>query len=119
MADGGISFGAHTMSHAILSRLEREAQRKEIVDSKRLIEEKAGVEVKTFAYPWGRAWDFNDDTKAVLKEEGFTSGLAMDEASALPGRCDLYDLSRYPLAEGFRLDEIIAEATGLLRGLEK
>jgi peptidoglycan/xylan/chitin deacetylase (PgdA/CDA1 family) len=113
MADRGVSFGCHTMSHPILSTLTKEEARLEILEARKLIESKGGVEVDTFAYPWGRGWDFNEETVQVLKEEGFVCGLAMDERSALPDRHDLYNLSRYPLAEGLSTADILAEASGL------
>jgi hypothetical protein len=49
----------------------------------------------------------------ILKEEGFICGLVMDETSTLPETADLYQLSRYPLAEGFTKADILAEASGL------
>jgi len=113
MAKNGVSFGCHTVTHPILSRLTKEEARKEIVDSTKLIKENAGVDVESFAFPWGRAWDYNKETIEILKEEGFSCGLAMDETSAVPGSCDRFNLSRYPLAEGFSIADILAEASGL------
>ncbi len=113
MLGQGISFGCHTMSHPILSTLARDKARAEIVESKMLMEEKLGIEVDSFAYPWGRMWDFNGETVDVLKKEGFKCALTMDEKAVLPGKCDLFRLSRYPLAEGFSTADIVAEASGI------
>lgn len=113
MADAGVSFGCHTMSHPILSTLTKEEMRLEIIEARKVIKDRAGIETNTFAYPWGRSWDFNQEAMDVLEEEGFLCGLAMDETSALPGSADLYNLSRYPLAEGFSTADILAEASGI------
>lgn len=71
MADAGIEFGAHTVSHPILSRLTIERQREEIVCSKRAIENSLSRPVSGFAYPNGRPEDYNDDSLALLKEAGY------------------------------------------------
>jgi len=113
MGDQGISFGCHTMTHPILALLTKEKMREEIESSAKLIQEKTGLKTEAFAYPWGRAWDYNKETIEVLKELGFKSGLAMDETSAIPGRCDLFNLSRYPLAQGFSMADILAVSSGL------
>jgi peptidoglycan/xylan/chitin deacetylase (PgdA/CDA1 family) len=113
MAEEGVTIGCHTMNHPILSTLTKEEARLEIREAKRLIEEKCGFEVDTFAYPWGRSWDFNDDTIEVLKEEGFVCGLAMDETSTIPGTHDAYRLSRFPLPEQLDLADLLAQASGL------
>jgi hypothetical protein len=113
MAERGVSFGCHTVSHPILSSLTKEEARLEIREAGKLIESACGIVVDTFAYPWGRGWDFNEETVEVLKEEGYICGLAMDERSAVPGRADLYRLSRYPLAQGFQTADILTEASGI------
>jgi len=75
MHRGGVSFGAHTVTHPILSRVSAERARWEIVESKREIEKQIGVTVSTFAYPNGRIGDFDASTKETLKAEGFQSAV--------------------------------------------
>ena len=54
MASSGlVTVGAHTHSHADLPRLPQRAVRDELERSRRLIEERVGVAVRHFAYPWG------------------------------------------------------------------
>ncbi|MDX1389136.1 MAG: polysaccharide deacetylase family protein, partial [Acidobacteriota bacterium] len=65
MAAQGISFGSHTATHPILSRLTRDEARAEIVESKRTIEEQLGIPVRSFAYPNGKRRDFNEETKQL------------------------------------------------------
>jgi peptidoglycan/xylan/chitin deacetylase (PgdA/CDA1 family) len=71
----GISFGSHSVTHPILSRLTFGKARSEIQDSKRAIEEKLSSPVKTFAYPGGKKEDFNEATKAALIEAGYVCAL--------------------------------------------
>lgn len=72
MYKSGISFGAHTVTHPILSRISNDKARAEIYESKEIIEEKLGTTVKTFAYPNGGKEDFNEVTKKILKDAGYT-----------------------------------------------
>ena len=54
MAEEGIRFGAHTLTHPDLTRLPTPRAREEIVGSKRRVEDWVGQEVSAFAYPFGR-----------------------------------------------------------------
>ena len=58
-ASGLVAIGAHTMSHPILSKLPPEEAAAEVLESKRLIERRLGIEVGSFAYPNGRLNDLN------------------------------------------------------------
>ncbi|MDH3658927.1 MAG: polysaccharide deacetylase family protein [Alphaproteobacteria bacterium] len=53
LSEAGIECGAHTVSHPELDTLDRASARLEISDSKKLIEEKTGLQVRSFAYPHG------------------------------------------------------------------
>ncbi|MFK8068645.1 MAG: polysaccharide deacetylase family protein [Gammaproteobacteria bacterium] len=55
-----IHFGSHTLTHPILSRENKETIEREVVGSKKVIEEKLGQEVTGFAYPNGEIGDYND-----------------------------------------------------------
>ena len=53
MHQQGIAFGAHTVNHVKLPELSSEQMLTELVDSKLQIEEKLGITVNHFAYPYG------------------------------------------------------------------
>jgi peptidoglycan/xylan/chitin deacetylase (PgdA/CDA1 family) len=74
-----IDFGAHTMSHRILSHLPPEEQREEIGASRVEIVRRAGS-CELFAYPNGRSGDFTEETVDIVREEGFAGAV-----TALPG----------------------------------
>jgi peptidoglycan/xylan/chitin deacetylase (PgdA/CDA1 family) len=67
----GISFGAHTLSHPILSLLDDEEIKKEVHESKRLIEARLGHGIGAFAYPNGKARDFDRRVKQAVAAAGF------------------------------------------------
>lgn len=52
--DAGMAVGSHGQTHERLDRMPPERARGEIVESKRLLEEKLGVPVKHFSYPQGK-----------------------------------------------------------------
>lgn len=71
MSKYGISFGSHSMSHPVLSDISVEEARREIVESKNIIEEQIQKPVTTFAYPYGKYRDYTDEVTKVLFDEGF------------------------------------------------
>lgn len=70
MESSGISFGAHTENHPILSKEPASKQREEIVLSLDKLKSKIG-NCKYFAYPNGQKGDWDEETKKILKELGF------------------------------------------------
>jgi len=72
MSRRGIEFGAHTMNHADLTKVGVEEAWKEIIGSKKYLEELLGKPVNTFAYPYG---NLNEAVKELVKKAGFTYGI--------------------------------------------
>jgi peptidoglycan/xylan/chitin deacetylase (PgdA/CDA1 family) len=68
MSQGGISFGSHTVSHPILSKISKAEAMAELQQSKTAIEDRLSKTVKSFAYPSGRIEDYNAETIRALKE---------------------------------------------------
>jgi peptidoglycan/xylan/chitin deacetylase (PgdA/CDA1 family) len=93
MLRGGISFGSHTASHPALSRLSADQSRVEILKSKKAIEERLNIPVRSFAYPRGRREDFSERVKEQLKEAGYICALTTLFGSNDAGR-DLFELKR-------------------------
>ncbi|MFH1245908.1 MAG: polysaccharide deacetylase family protein [Candidatus Omnitrophota bacterium] len=68
MADYGISFGAHTVSHPHLTRLNLQEAVREIKESKEIVKRLTAQPVIAFSYPYG---DYNQEIKEVVKASGF------------------------------------------------
>jgi len=96
LKEGGINFGAHTVTHPILSQSPLETARREITDSKGEIESKLQVRVRLFAYPSGRRGDFNEPIKHLVKEQGFSSAFSMIYGVNESGD-DGFELRRIPV----------------------
>ena len=72
--DYGIIIGAHTLSHPFLTQLSAAAAKKEILHSKKRLEDRLGTSVDHFAYPYG---DRNDLIKNLVAEAGFKSACSV------------------------------------------
>ncbi|HUK42317.1 MAG TPA: polysaccharide deacetylase family protein [Candidatus Acidoferrales bacterium] len=66
-----VEIGAHTCTHSLLSGLSKAEQKKDVQDSKKILEEVLNHEVSTFAYPFGGRVDYNGDSLAAVYEAGF------------------------------------------------
>ena len=75
MQKAGISFGAHTMTHPVLSRLALPEAERELRESKQLIENHLQTPVLDFAYPFGHAWDCSADVEHLAARVGFRSAV--------------------------------------------
>lgn len=69
----GIEFGAHTMNHVDLTKVEVAEARQEIEGSREALEEILGKKVTAFAYPYGSV---NETVKDLVKKAGFKYGIA-------------------------------------------
>lgn len=76
MAAGGlIDFGAHTRTHTILSGLADEQLREEIEGSIDDVAKLTGKPCRTFAYPNGRACDYDERAMKMLRERGIAAAV--------------------------------------------
>ena len=53
MYNAGWEVGSHSINHLDLTKLNEEKQRREIVESRQLLEERLDIPILTFAYPFG------------------------------------------------------------------
>jgi len=77
MSQFGVSYGAHTCTHPVLSKIAPDEAIREIRESKHRIEDMLQKEVVAFCYPNGKENDFNEDTKRMVKDCGFACALSM------------------------------------------
>jgi len=93
MAEAGISFGAHTVHHPILTKISPRRAQEEITESKSCLEGIIGQEVKGFCYPNGGEDDFNDVIKSMVQHAGYRFGCTTMEGTNDPA-ADRYALKR-------------------------
>jgi len=111
LRDAGVELGGHTVSHAILSRLPPEQQAREIADGRAALARELGTEPATFAYPFGRHWDFDQAARESVKRAGFRTAVTMHAGVNQRGADDTA-FHRLALADGVKLHLLAAEACG-------
>lgn len=90
LASQGFGIGSHSATHPYLPSETIETQRREIVDSKRIIEEAIQAPVDDFCYPGGG----NDErTRSLVREAGYRSAVTWETGVAGPAD-DPYALPR-------------------------
>ncbi len=86
MSEDGMEFGAHTVSHSSLGYINAEQIRKEILDSKKIIERHLGKKVTAFAYPFGGISDYSSAADSILAEGGYECAFTLLRESNAPYR---------------------------------
>src|SRR5438093_9822422 len=114
MAQSGISFGAHTLTHPILPQTEAVEMKHEIADSKASIEAQVGCGVRYFAYPND---DFCRATVEAVEAAGFEAAFAgARHVRQTPE--DRFTIGRRPWVLG-PVSVFAAEVSGLLDELSE
>jgi len=90
MMENGISFGAHTRTHPILTNVSLEEAALEICQSKRDIELNLGKSPTFFSYPSGK---WSADVAKKVEEAGFV-GAVQEGFRWVTAKSNLYTLSR-------------------------
>lgn len=105
-----VTIGAHTVTHSSLAALSDADQAREIVDSKRRLEEILGRPVDVFSYPFGRRCDYNAASIRACREAGFRKA-----ATAFPGHgyrwTDPFQIPRH-FIQDFDLDSFVVKVKG-------
>jgi len=107
-----VSFGAHTVTHPTLSRIPAENAEAEILQSKKILEERLAMPIEFFAYPFGSESDFNDKTAELVRKAGFISALTTVNGDCNTGD-DLFRLNRKVVDGGFTIPSLAAKIAGL------
>lgn len=88
---GLISFGSHCLGPEPLTNIEsEEVRRREIFDSRKMLEERLGRRVTAFSYPEGK---FNDRIKRMVMDAGYTVAVTTNPGKEFPND-DLFALKR-------------------------
>jgi peptidoglycan/xylan/chitin deacetylase (PgdA/CDA1 family) len=100
----GWEIGSHSRSHRDLTKLEPEVQRVEIVQARKDLQERIGVPVASFAYPFGLI------SSAVVDYThfaGYTSAMGLGFTSD-QGKSNLFWLQRRDVKGGYDVRQFAA-----------
>lgn len=93
LVDAGHALGSHSLTHPRLPDLDDDACRRELAESRTLIEDRIGRAVSTVAYPHG-AQDAR--VRRIAADAGYVTGCTVEAGLASPGD-DLLALRRVPV----------------------
>jgi len=93
MGKDNITFGAHTVSHPTLSKMDVGEAEREIRESKEEIETQIGAKVRHFAIPNGKIEDFSEALKKYCSKIGMST-VVSTEPGVVYKESDPYFLGR-------------------------
>ncbi len=94
-ASGLVEFGAHTMTHVNLTKVDDDVAKREITQSKEAVEKLTSAPCLTFAYPYGR---YNDSHIELVKNAGFTTAVTTKKSIAEFSDSSPYALPRLSIS---------------------
>ena len=96
MARDGMTIGSHTMHHRYLPLVSEDRLPEELVDSKRVIEERIGRSVRLLSYPVG---GFTPQVQAMARQAGYAAACTTNRALSLRNGVDPFALRRIKVTE--------------------
>jgi peptidoglycan/xylan/chitin deacetylase (PgdA/CDA1 family) len=109
----GVTIGAHTISHPVLTNCLPEEVALEVAGSRAALETLTGKPVVSFAYPCG-AW--TDLAKEHVRMAGYRIA-ATTEAQFISADCDRFLLPRFCVSDHITFPEAVCSMTGVWRPL--
>ena len=114
----GMSFGAHTVTHPILSRTDDEQSKRELTQSWARLRAEAKKPTPVFCYPNGQWGDFGDREVATLRELGMLGAVV-----GAPGYARLHRMSDPPSSAfevlRFSLPDGVLDLVQVVSGFER
>ncbi len=109
---GLIEFGSHTLTHAELSKESVDEQKKQIAESKKLLEKKLGKKITFFCYPYGK---YTNVTMQLVQDAGYAGALTT-HFGVSHGLSNMYEIPRVRIGDG-DVDEHLQKKMKTLLGL--
>jgi peptidoglycan/xylan/chitin deacetylase (PgdA/CDA1 family) len=117
LARSGVTIGAHSRSHPVLSLCTEEESRREIQQSKIEIEKTLGQPVWAFAYPFGNHATMGERELRLAEESGFACAFVNIEDWG--GVANPYALPRTHVSRDTTSSELAAHLSGLHTRLQR
>jgi peptidoglycan/xylan/chitin deacetylase (PgdA/CDA1 family) len=114
----GMTFGPHTVTHPILSRVSDQQSHWELTESWRRLGEEARHPVPVFCYPNGGAADYSDREIATLTQMNFLGAVVgsagfVSSGTTTARQPSLFETRRFPFPD--RISYLVQSVSGLER----
>ena len=96
IASEGMDIGCHTMNHSYIPLVPEEQLADELVESKRIIENRIGKPVSSLSYPVG---GFTQKAQKVAQEAGYRAAYTTNRFSFLGRKLDRFAVRRIKITE--------------------
>jgi peptidoglycan/xylan/chitin deacetylase (PgdA/CDA1 family) len=116
LAAAGMTLGAHTLSHPVLSRAPDDLAWREISESRIVLEKILGQTVWAFGYPFGNAATITRRELRLAEQAGFRCAF-MNVGGGFGARIDRFAVPRVHVTAGMNLSEFEAHVSGFYRNL--
>lgn len=107
--DAGMEIASHTVNHPFLSQCSPEQLRKELRESKSLLEHTLQTPIEFLCYPYG---DFNDNVANAAKDAGYHGAFAIFDHAPI-WRINSYALPRIPIPAKQKMWEFKLKVSGI------
>lgn len=102
----GVTIGAHTKTHRVLTELAPADMRAEVAESKKILEERLGAPVRYFAYPKGV---YNEEVIKAVREAGYTAAFGTKKARKL-SKEHIFEIRRIPVSANDKTRRFLVKA---------
>ncbi len=118
LLSAGMSVGAHTLSHPMLSQLPDDRAWYEMTESRRRLQEAVGCPVWALAYPFGGPGSVSRRELSMAQKAGYT-GAFLSYGGGFGADLPRYALPRIHITCDMTLSEFEAHVSGFYRSLRK
>lgn len=118
LAAAGMTIGAHSLSHPILSQAPEDLAWREISDSRNILERTLGQRVWAFAYPFGNAETVTRRDFRLAERAGFRCAF-MNAGGGFGAKINRFALARVHVTADMDLPEFEAHVSGFYRSLRE
>ncbi len=120
LVSAGMTVGSHSHTHRRLASLSEDEQRTELTESKRILEERTGTEIRSLAYPFGWPGTFNEVTQRQASAAGYRVAFSAVEGINRPRTWKPLELRRLNIGASdsptlFRARAVLYRAFGASR----
>ncbi|MBI5360377.1 MAG: polysaccharide deacetylase family protein [Planctomycetes bacterium] len=103
----GVTIGAHTKTHRVLTELAPADMRAEVEESKKIIEDRIDAPVKYFAYPKGV---YNEEAVKAVQNAGYTAAFGTKKGRKL-NKEHLFEIRRIPVSANDKTRRFLIKIT--------